>query len=151
MAVKFATLLLSLTLWIPSALAGDDAKAMDLKALQGDWVGHGFYSGNKLPLPLTLTIDGDVYVLRSDDATVLFTGKIELNTKTNPKQIDVRRPDQGGVLKTALAIYKFEDGKFYMSYYVDDRLFKNRPAGFPKDSDNAVLILEKKSVAAKNW
>jgi uncharacterized protein (TIGR03067 family) len=93
--------------------AGDDAAKKDLAKFQGNWQLISMERDGKQTPPedakkITLTIQGDKFILRKDAVTI-SEGTMSLDATKKPKEIDetiTTGPNKG---KSFLAIYEIDD------------------------------------------
>ncbi len=134
MKMHLATLLVLATTVSP-AFAQDKAPEGDLAKLQGDW--RAMVGPNK-DLPLMLTIKNDdlsLHVTTPQGEDVTLKGKISVNEKTDPKQMDWTEMTAGDrEVPDNKAIYKLDGNTLSIRGGRD----QNRPENF----DDAERVLE---------
>jgi uncharacterized protein (TIGR03067 family) len=142
---------------VPVGDSGDGAAAGgELKLLQGDWDVIAFtYNGKKdlaanRGVGMLVQIKGEtitrIQTAPNGEKSEIEWGRIELNSKTNPKSIDIVNPDgPGGRL---LGIYELKDGALKVCFVeqsnvdVDRGRTVKRPTKFDAPAGSEMVLLE---------
>jgi uncharacterized protein (TIGR03067 family) len=125
-------------LFVASALAQD--AATDQKALQGTWTPtSGEVAGKKFPEALlkmmSLTINGDKYVVKAGEVTDQGTVKIDVSKKLKAMDIvGTEGPTKG---KKMLAIYELDGDTLRVCY---DLTGKERPTEFKSTKESGHFL-----------
>jgi len=121
----------------------DDAAKKDLKALQGDWI-MAALEVNGVDVPANklegtvLAIKDNRYVVKVKDKLVT-TAILELNPKTDPKQLDMTPQDGDKKDKLMRAIYKIEGDTFKMARGLNPE--QERPTQFATWPDTNYFVV----------
>jgi uncharacterized protein (TIGR03067 family) len=121
----------------------DDVAKKDMKALQGDWtmaaleVNGVDVPANKLE-GTVLTIKDDRYIVKVKDKLVT-TAIIELNPKTDPKQLDMTPQDGDKKDKLMKAIYKIDGDTFKVARGLNPE--QERPTQFATWPDTNYFVV----------
>jgi uncharacterized protein (TIGR03067 family) len=124
-----------------AADAGDDAAKKDLAKFQGNWqLISAERDGKKTPQEdakkITLTVQGDKFVLRKDDV-VLSEGTMTLDPSKKPKEVDetiTTGPNKGKVFS---AIYEIDDEQHKICFASAG---KERPTAFSSSSGQLLQV-----------
>ena len=124
-----------------AADAGDDAAKQDLAKFQGNWqLISAERDGKKTPeedaKKITLTIQGDKFVLRKD-AVIISEGTMMLDPTKKPKAIDetiTTGPNKGKVFS---AIYEVDDDQHKICFAAAG---KERPTAFSSSSGQLLQV-----------
>lgn len=133
MALLFGTLI--------AADAGDDPAKKDLAKFQGNWQLISMERDGKKTPPedakkITLTIQGDNFILRKD-ASVISEGTMTLDATKKPREIDetiTTGPNKGKVFS---AIYEIDDEQHKICFAAAG---KERPTSFSSGSGQILQV-----------
>ena len=132
--------LLTVTVLI-AADATDDAAKKDLEKFQGNWqlismVRDGKKTPQEDAKKITLTIQGDKFVLRKD-AVIISEGTMTLDPTKKPKEVDesiTTGPNKGKVFS---AIYEIDDDQHKICFAAAG---KERPTAFSSGSGQLLQV-----------
>jgi uncharacterized protein (TIGR03067 family) len=126
----------------PGAVA-DDAGAVDLKKMQGDWmivsmVAAGVKVADDEAQALFRTIDGDKYTV-SRYSKPVSRGTFKLDATKTPRTIDLTPSAPGDSAKSVLGIYEFEGNRLRLCLAAPG---KPRPTDFKSRIDHTLVVWE---------
>jgi uncharacterized protein (TIGR03067 family) len=134
---RLSFLLLVLAFAIGAEVAKEDAAALDLKRMQGDWLVVSMeVDGLKVPdddaMALFRSVKGDQYTV-SRYRKVVGKGTIKLDAAKKPRAIDALPAVAKGEAKALLGIYEFEGNKLNLCFAAPG---KARPTEFSAKEDS---------------
>jgi uncharacterized protein (TIGR03067 family) len=93
--------------------AGDDKPMDELRRFKGTWVAKSRTYDGKVESEgdlkgLTLTIDGDRFVITGEGGRVLLKGTIAVDPTATPKRVNVKMAGPDGQEKVSPAIYELK-------------------------------------------
>lgn len=124
-----------------AADTGDDAAKKNLAKFQGNWQLISMERDGKMTpaedaKKITLTIQGDKFILRKD-ATVISEGTMKLDPAKKPKEVEetiTTGPNKG---KKYLAIYEIDDEQHKICFAAAG---KDRPTAFSSGSGQMLQV-----------
>ena len=124
-----------------AADVGDDAAKQDLAKFQGNWqLISAERDGKKTPeedaKKITLTIQGDKFVLRKD-AGIISEGTMKLDPTKKPKSIDETITTGSNKGKVFSAIYEIDDEQHKICFAA---VGKERPTSFSSGSGQLLQV-----------
>jgi uncharacterized protein (TIGR03067 family) len=122
----------------------DEATKAELKKLEGSWRVVSFcIAGTKVP------IEGINFVFSFKGETMksiyngiaLTDATIKINTKEDPKHLDVFASEGSNKVKAGMVVYKLEGDKLIIGGYTGDSSTRKRPKGIPKEDDKEMDVV----------
>ena len=136
---KFLVALVSILAFTSVTFSGQNNKAA--KAIQGTWVPvTAELSGGKFPddvrKTIKLKIEGNVYTATVGD--VVDTGTVSVNTKSEPRTMDIVGTDGPNKGKTFQAVYEMNSDTLRICY---DLSGKSRPTEFKTTAGSQLYLV----------